>query len=81
VVKLESQRRTKAAEQDAQAALAIVPNWHYVRDILMHQIRDAKARTEPVSRFMMPGDSAYPVEGLNEIQRAMPIVDWICCAL
>src|SRR5580658_9384445 len=27
-----------AAEQDAQAALKIVPYWHYVRDILMPQI-------------------------------------------
>lgn len=34
----------KTAEQNAQAALALVPNWHYVRDILMHQIRDAKAK-------------------------------------
>jgi tetratricopeptide (TPR) repeat protein len=34
----------KAAEQNAQAALALVPNWHYVRDILMKQIRDAKAK-------------------------------------
>jgi hypothetical protein len=34
----------KAAEQNAQAALALVPNWHYVRDILIHQIRDAKAK-------------------------------------
>jgi hypothetical protein len=33
-----------AAEQDAQAALAIVPNWHYVRDILMKQIHDAKQK-------------------------------------
>jgi hypothetical protein len=24
--------------------LALVPNWHYVRDILMKQIRDAKAK-------------------------------------
>ena len=32
------------AEQDAQAALAIVPNWHYVRDILMKQIHDAQAK-------------------------------------
>ena len=34
----------KAAEQSAQAALALVPYWHYVRDILMVQIRDAKAK-------------------------------------
>jgi tetratricopeptide (TPR) repeat protein len=34
----------KAAEQNAQAALELVPNWHYVRDILMHQIRGAKAK-------------------------------------
>jgi len=34
----------KAAEQYAQAALALVPCWRYVRDILMQQIRDAKAK-------------------------------------
>ncbi len=28
-----------AAEQDADAALKIVPYWHYVRDILVHQIQ------------------------------------------
>ncbi len=33
----------KAAEQDAQAALRLVPYWHYVRDILMPQIRTAQA--------------------------------------
>ena len=31
-----------AAESSATAALAIVPNWHYVRDILLPQIRAAK---------------------------------------
>lgn len=33
-----------AAEKNAQAALAIVPYWHYVRDILMPQIQKAKAK-------------------------------------
>jgi hypothetical protein len=33
-----------AAEQDAQAALKLVPYWHYVRDILMAQIRAAQAK-------------------------------------
>jgi hypothetical protein len=33
-----------AAEQDAQAALKIVPYWHYVRDILMPQIQTARAK-------------------------------------
>ena len=33
-----------AAEQYARSALAIVPYWHYVRDILLVQIRDAKAK-------------------------------------
>jgi hypothetical protein len=33
-----------AAEQDAQAALKIVPYWHYVRDILMPQIQAARAK-------------------------------------
>jgi hypothetical protein len=33
-----------AAEQNAEAALKIVPYWHYVRDILMPQIRAAQAK-------------------------------------
>jgi hypothetical protein len=35
-----------AAESDAQAALQLVPYWHYVRDILMQQIRDAKSKAQ-----------------------------------
>lgn len=35
----------KAAEQYAAAALNLVPYWHYVRDILMLQIRTAQAKT------------------------------------
>jgi hypothetical protein len=31
----------KTADQDARAALDLVPYWHYVRDILMPQIREA----------------------------------------
>jgi hypothetical protein len=38
-----------AAEQNAKAALLLVPNWHYVRDILLHQIRDAKAKQSGTS--------------------------------
>ncbi|MGH9746576.1 MAG: hypothetical protein ACRD59_10770 [Candidatus Acidiferrales bacterium] len=33
-----------AAEQNARAALAIVPYWHYVRDILLPQIEDAQKK-------------------------------------
>lgn len=33
----------QAAEQNARAALALVPHWHYVRDILLPQILKAKA--------------------------------------
>lgn len=33
-----------AAEQDAQAALKLVPYWHYLRDILLPQIRSAQAK-------------------------------------
>jgi hypothetical protein len=33
----------KAAEQYAQAALKLVPYWHYVRDMLIPQIRSAQA--------------------------------------
>ncbi len=35
----------KAAEPWARQALAIVPHWHYVRDILLPQILAAKAKT------------------------------------
>src|SRR5271169_1690835 len=34
----------KSAQKDAEAALALVPNWHYVRDILLPQIRAAEAK-------------------------------------
>jgi len=34
----------RAAEQYAQAALKLVPYWHYLRDILMPQIRAAQAK-------------------------------------
>ncbi|HEV8117286.1 MAG TPA: hypothetical protein VGQ32_02110 [Thermoanaerobaculia bacterium] len=31
-----------AAEANARAAVALVPDWHYARDILMPQVRDAR---------------------------------------
>ena len=34
----------KAAQNDAVAALILVPYWHYVRDILLPQIQDAQAK-------------------------------------
>jgi hypothetical protein len=34
-----------AAERYAQSALELVPNWHYVRDILLPQIREATSKT------------------------------------
>ncbi len=34
----------KAAQNDAGAALTLVPYWHYVRDILMPQILEAQAK-------------------------------------
>src|SRR5882762_6939398 len=34
----------KAAQNDAAAALILVPYWHYVRDILLPQIQDAQAK-------------------------------------
>jgi hypothetical protein len=37
------------AEKNAQAALRIVPYWHYVRDILMAQITEAKAKAKQPS--------------------------------
>jgi hypothetical protein len=38
-----------AAEQYAGAALKLVPYWHYVRDILMPQIRAAQAKALPLA--------------------------------
>jgi hypothetical protein len=35
-----------AAERDARSSLAIVPYWHYVRDILLPQILAAKAKVK-----------------------------------
>ena len=35
------------AERCARSALGIVPYWHYVRDILLPQILEAKARVKP----------------------------------
>ena len=35
-----------AAQQDADAVLKIVPYWHYVRDILVPQIQQAKAKAK-----------------------------------
>ena len=36
-----------AAELGADSALKLVPYWHYVRDILLPQIREAKLKSEP----------------------------------
>jgi hypothetical protein len=35
-----------AAERQARAALELVPHWHYVRDILLRQIEEAKAKAK-----------------------------------
>jgi hypothetical protein len=35
----------KAAQNDAAAALILVPYWHYVRDILLPQIQDAQSKS------------------------------------
>jgi hypothetical protein len=48
-----------AAERNARAALAIVPTWHYVRDILLPQIREA--RTKPA----LPAASASDFDFLE----------------
>jgi hypothetical protein len=38
-----TKRDLDAAKQEADSALKLVPYWHYVRDILMPQIQEAKA--------------------------------------
>jgi hypothetical protein len=49
-----------AAESNARAALALVPNWHYVLDILLPQIRAKAAQTTP------SGDPARKEAGPND---------------
>ena len=39
-----------AAEQQAEHALTLVPYWHYVRDLLLPQIRDAKKTRDDLYR-------------------------------
>lgn len=47
-----------AAEANARAALAIVPYWHYARDILMQNIRDAReAKAKGVTPVRTPVSS------------------------
>ena len=36
----------KAAQADAEAALAQVPYWHYVKDILLPQIKAAQEKAK-----------------------------------
>ena len=52
-----------AAESNAIAALALVPNWHYVRDILLPQIR---AKATPASPAAPTGDHARKEAGPND---------------
>ena len=39
-----------AAEQYARSALAVVPYWHYVRDILVPQIEVARKKQQATIR-------------------------------
>jgi hypothetical protein len=39
-----------AAEKDARAALTLVPDWHYVRDILLPQIEEAKTKKKSADK-------------------------------
>jgi hypothetical protein len=41
-----------SAEKYADAALKLVPYWHYVRDILMPQIRAAQAKAQHSGRVV-----------------------------
>jgi len=43
-------RDLNAAERNARSALEIVPYWHYVRDILLRQILDAKGKEQSSNR-------------------------------
>ena len=43
-----------AAERYAHSALELVPYWHYVRDILLPQIQEAKRKTDLKNRNLTP---------------------------
>ena len=49
-----SQPDLDAAEENAESALKIVPDWHYVRDILLQQIKDARKKTGPAQKQERP---------------------------
>jgi tetratricopeptide (TPR) repeat protein len=46
-----------AAEQYARSALELVPYWHYVRDILMPQIEEAKRKSERTNPNLPPRET------------------------
>ena len=47
--------RTWGGETDADAALAIVPYWHYVKDILVPQIQPKRCAEKGAERFAAVG--------------------------
>jgi hypothetical protein len=53
-----------AAEQDAEAALKLVPYWHYVRDILMPQIRAAQSKALHSGRIVGNSDCDLKAVGM-----------------
>ena len=44
------ERDMSSAERNARSALELVPNWHYVTDILLHQILTAKEKERSANR-------------------------------
>jgi len=46
----EKDRDVDSAERNARSALELVPNWYYVRDILLHQILTAKEKEQSGNR-------------------------------
>jgi len=44
----------KMAEAYANSALQIVPYWHYVRDILLPQIQEAKGKADLKNPKLIP---------------------------
>ncbi len=64
-----------AAESNARAALAIVPHWHYVRDILMAQIRDARtkpARARRRRQRVRPTSTSWKGSGTSSTTSRFP---------
>jgi hypothetical protein len=61
-----------AAESSAESALALVPYWHYVRDILLPQIRKAKGHRKFVAYDLNYVDQSHFIKDIKTFSGYTP---------